>query len=107
MTVKLNTLSALSALVFFALGASPCVAQGAAKVTLDQAVEQVQQQTGGIVLSAEQRHVGRMLEYRIKVLAPDGHVRVVAVSSKGANAQASNQTIKRSADRGRTHKEKH
>ncbi len=107
MTLKPNTLAAFCALAFSAMSGTLFADQAAAKVTLDQAVEQVQQQTGGTVLSAEQRHVGRMLQYRIKVLAPDGHVSVVAVSSQGASAQASSQTLKRPADRGRASKEKH
>jgi hypothetical protein len=50
-------------------------------VTMDQAVLRVQQETGGKVLSADPHHVGRRVEYRIKVLTPQGHVRVMAVSS--------------------------
>ena len=62
------------------LAAAAVAPAAAASVTLDDAVVQVQQRTGGKVLSAEPRHVGRRLEYRIKVLTPDGHVRVVAIS---------------------------
>jgi hypothetical protein len=52
------------------------------EVTMDQAVLKVQQQTGGKVLSAEPHHVGRRVEYRIKVLTPQGHVRVMAIQSE-------------------------
>lgn len=65
--------------------AGTAVAQSVAPtVTLDQAVLQVQRETGGKVLSAEPRGVGRRQEYRIKVLTPDGHVRVMAVSSEAS-----------------------
>jgi len=63
-------------------------------VTLDQAVEQVKQDTGGTVLSAEPRRVGRRLEYRIKVLSPDGHVKVLAVSSEPGKNPPSSQSTK-------------
>ncbi|MDE2154843.1 MAG: hypothetical protein KGJ32_02960 [Xanthomonadaceae bacterium] len=56
-------------------------AQPAQVVTLDQAVLEVQQQTGGKVLSAEPHRIGRRVEYRIKVLTADGHVRVISVSA--------------------------
>ena len=60
----------------------PVHAASAAKprhLTLEQAVAQVQKHTGGKVLRAGQRQFGDMIEYRIKVLTPDGHVRVVPV----------------------------
>jgi len=56
-------------------------------VSMDQAVLKVQQDTSGKVLSAEPHRMGRRLEYRIKVLTPQGHVRVMAVpadESKGS-----------------------
>ena len=67
-------------------------AQAVPEVTLDQAVQQVQSDTGGKVLSAEPRHIGRRSEYRIKVLTPTGHVRVMVIPAearKGAAAQSS------------------
>ena len=81
MTTHKNFITIL--LISLVLGvAGSAVAQSAGgKVTLDQAVKQVQQDTGGKVLSAEQRAVGRRQEYRIKVLTPQGHVKVVVVSS--------------------------
>lgn len=51
-------------------------------LTLEQAVAQVQVQTHGKVLRAGQRQFGDMIEYRIKVLTPDGHVRVVPVRTR-------------------------
>ncbi len=63
--------------------AAPAVlAQATQSVTLDQAVQQVQSDTGGKVLSAEPRHIGRRSEYRVKVLTPTGHVRVVVVPAE-------------------------
>jgi len=78
-----------------------------ANVTLDQAVLQVQQDTGGKVLSAEQRRMGRKLEYRIKVLTPDGHVKVMAVSSEPGKSPASTKTTKNPAGKSAGGKEKH
>lgn len=53
-----------------------------AHVTLEQAVAKVQSQTHGKVLRAGTRQYGNMTEYLIKVLTPDGHVRVIPVRSK-------------------------
>ncbi|MEO7073294.1 MAG: hypothetical protein ABI300_10170 [Rhodanobacter sp.] len=63
-------------------------AQAVPGVTLDQAVQKVQSDTGGKVLSAEPRHIGRRSEYRIKVLTPAGHVRVVVIPSDANKAPA-------------------
>ncbi|MBQ4854769.1 PepSY domain-containing protein [Rhodanobacter sp. B2A1Ga4] len=51
-------------------------------LTLEQAVAKVQRETGGKVLSADPRKFGHHTEYRIKVLDPDGHVRVVAIPAE-------------------------
>jgi hypothetical protein len=51
--------------------------QGGAPGGLSQAVRQVQQETGGRVLSAEQLEQGGRVVYRIKVLTPSGQVRVI------------------------------
>lgn len=51
-------------------------------MTLEQAVAKVQSQTHGKVLRAGTRQYGSMTEYLIKVLTPDGHVRVIPVRSK-------------------------
>jgi hypothetical protein len=86
----------------------PVSAQSAAPaVTLDQAVLQVQRETGGKVLSAEPRRFGRRLEYRIKVLTPEGHVRVMAVSSESSKDPASTQSFKNSPATGAGSKERH
>ena len=76
------------------------------KVTLDQAVLQVQADTRGKVLSAEPRHIGRRSEYRIKVLTPTGHVRVVVVPSESAKNPASTRSSKNPPGRQAGNKEK-
>ena len=82
-------------------------AQSAApKLTLDQAVSRVRTDTGGKVLSAEPRHIGRRSEYRIKVLTPAGHVRVVVVPSESGKNSAAAQPTKNSPVRRTGHKER-
>lgn len=106
---------ALPLAVFWALlagVAGPVVAQAAAStstptITLDQAVIQVQQDTGGKVLSADPRRIGRRLEYRIKVLTPEGHVQVMAISSEPGKNPASTPSIKNSPGKTAGSKEKH
>ena len=67
------------------------------RITLDQAVQRVQAETEGKVLSAEPRRIGRREEYRIKVLTPAGHVRVIVVSSEAGKATpAATQSTRRS-----------
>ncbi|MFC0084306.1 hypothetical protein ACFFJT_05485 [Dyella flava] len=75
-------------------------------LSLDQAVVRVQQQVGGKVLSAEPRQIGHRVEYRIKVLTPEGHVRVLAVPSDATRAPAAAQSTKKSPNGG-SKKEKH
>jgi hypothetical protein len=75
-------------------------------LTLDQAVVRVQQQVGGKVLSAEPRQIGRRVEYRIKVLTPEGHVRVIAVPSDAMHTAPAAQSTKKSPNGG-SKKEKH
>jgi len=88
MTENVNFTLAL--LVSLWLGvAATASAQPAKEVTLDQAVHKVQQQTGGTVLSAEPHRIGRRVEYRIKVLTANGHVRVISVSADIPHGSAS------------------
>jgi hypothetical protein len=75
-------------------------------LSLDQAVVRVQQQVGGKVLSAEPRQIGRKVEYRIKVLTPEGHVRVIAVPSDATHTPPAAQSPKKSPNGG-SKKEKH
>jgi len=95
----------LAALILFAGTGAAQTAKPA--VTLDQAVLQVQQETGGKVLSAESRGVGRRMEYRIKVLTPDGHVKVMAISSEASKNPGSAQSTKNPPGRNAGSKEKH
>ena len=76
-------------------------------VTLDQAVLKVQHDTGGKVLSAESRGIGRRFEYRIKVLTPDGHVRAMVVSSEASKNPVSTPSTKNPPGRNPGSKEKH
>lgn len=64
--------------LLFTLGFAPLPADAQAR-SLDQAVRMVQQQTDGRILSAEQTRRGNRIIYRIKVLTPDGRVRVITV----------------------------
>lgn len=95
----------LAALIPFASAATAQSVTPA--VTLDQAVLRVQQETGGKVLSAESRGVGRRLEYRIKVLTPNGHVKVMAISSEASKNPGSAQSTKNPPGRNAGSKEKH
>lgn len=51
------------------------------QMSLERAVQQVQQQTKGRILAADSIPNGRNKLYRIKVLTPDGHVRVMQLRS--------------------------
>jgi hypothetical protein len=90
------------------LGAGAVAAQSSPQngLSLDQAVVRVQQQVGGKVLSAEPRQIGRKVEYRIKVLTPEGHVRVIAVPSDATRTPPAAQSTKKSPNGG-SKKEKH
>ncbi len=50
--------------------------------TLQEAVERVERDTGGKILSAETVRVGRQTVYRIKVLTPEGRVQVMQVRAR-------------------------
>lgn len=64
-----------------AVAAFPAVAQRA--VSLQDAVQRVQRETGGRILSAETVRVGRQKLYRVKVLTPEGRVQVITVPATG------------------------
>jgi flagellar basal body L-ring protein FlgH len=51
------------------------------QMSLENAVQHVQQQTNGRILAADSIQNGRNKLYRIKVLTPDGHVRVMQLHS--------------------------
>lgn len=76
-------------------------------MSLEQAVTQVQKETGGKVLSATTVRRGRSsFEHRVKVLTPTGHVRVVTVTTEAAKASSNDSTKNPSSD-GESNKEKH
>lgn len=50
--------------------------------TLEQAVKQVQHQTRGHILAADTIQHGQAKVYRVKVLTPQGQVRVMQLRSK-------------------------
>lgn len=57
--------------------------RGGDGMSLNQAVQQVQRETGGRVLSAETINKGRRSVHRIKVLTPSGQVRVMTIDARG------------------------
>ena len=81
MFASCRRLSPLMLALALALPAAPAAAQRA--VNLQEAVERVQQETGGKILSAETVRIGRQKMFRIKVLTPDGRVRVVQIPAAG------------------------
>ena len=60
---------------------APSRQNGHEQLSLERAVQQVQQQTNGRILAADSIPNGRNKLYRIKVLTPDGHVRVMQLRS--------------------------
>ncbi len=78
----MKTRHILPLVLLLVLALSPAMAQTRAKPTelsLGEAVSQVQRETRGQVLSAESRRWDRRTEYRIKVLTPQGHVKVMTI----------------------------
>lgn len=106
MTTHKNFIPALLISLFMGVAGTVSAQSSESTVTLDQAVLKVQQDTDGKVLSAEQRGVGRRQEYRIKVLTPEGHVKVMVVSSEPGKNSASTQSIKNSPAKNAGSKEK-
>lgn len=53
----------------------------AAEISAQEAVDRVQQETGGKVLSVQTLRLGKRKIFRIKVLTPGGQVRVVEVQA--------------------------
>jgi uncharacterized membrane protein YkoI len=52
------------------------------RVTLEQAVARVKQQTGGRILTAETQSHDNQPVHRIKVLLPDGRIRVITIDAR-------------------------
>jgi hypothetical protein len=67
------------AMVVFALAACCTAGPALAAASLQEAISKVERETHGKVLSAETKHNGRSIVYRIKVLTRDGQVRVIEV----------------------------
>lgn len=53
----------------------------ASEVQLQEAVDRVQQETHGKVLSVQTMQLGKRKIYRIKVLTPEGQVRVIQIKA--------------------------
>lgn len=53
----------------------------AAELSAQEAVDRVQQETGGKVLNVQTLRMGKRKIYRIKVLTPNGQVRVIEVQA--------------------------
>ncbi len=68
--------------LLLAVLALPVAAQRA--ISLQDAVDRVQRETGGKILSAETVQQGRASVYRIKVLTREGRVQVVTVPAAGS-----------------------
>ncbi len=68
----------------FSRALDPIVLAKSGGITLEQATAKVRRQTGGRILSARESHRGGRKVYRIKVLLPSGHVRVVTVNADGS-----------------------
>ena len=68
------------------LVAAALLTAGAPSVTfaasLNEAVQQVQRETGGRVLSADTVNQGGRMVHRIKVLTPSGQVRIVTIDAQ-------------------------
>jgi hypothetical protein len=87
------TIQTLLAMLLGLLLAAPALAQ-----TLNDTVRRVERETGGRILSAETVTSGSREVYRIKVLTPDGRVRVVqepAPASRVAAPPRSRETPRR------------
>lgn len=102
-------LRSLACLLTLSVGMAAHAAQSAEPaMSLEQAVAQVQQETGGKVLSASTVRRGRSsFEHRVKVLTPTGHVRVVTVTTEASKGPASNDSTKNPSSDGGSNKEKH
>jgi uncharacterized membrane protein YkoI len=67
------------AVAVFACVAAFAAASADAAASLQDAINKVERDTHGKVLSAETKHNGRSTVYRIKVITREGQVRVIEV----------------------------
>jgi hypothetical protein len=108
MTMRKSPFSLVLATLLLSVAGGARAAQAdAPSLTLEQAVAKVQQETEGKVLSADPRRIGRRIEYRIKVLTPEGHVKVVTVSADAGRNPSAAESTKNPAGNGAGNKEKH
>lgn len=63
---------------------TPIVLAKSGGMSLEQAAAKVRRQTGGRILSTSESRRGGRKVYRIKVLLPSGHVRVITVNADGS-----------------------
>lgn len=75
-------------------------------ITLEQAVIQVQHETGGKVLSASTMTSAHRFVHRIKILTPTGHVREMRISTEAVKPGSMPDTPKKPAGSGPGNKEK-
>ncbi|MBD8898910.1 hypothetical protein [Rhodanobacter sp. DHG33] len=87
MTTKTRRTLLLLAPLALALGMSPAIVRAQqgkpSELSLGEAVSRAQHESRGQVLSAESRHYDRRTEYHIKVLTPEGHVRMMTIPANG------------------------
>jgi uncharacterized membrane protein YkoI len=79
--------AAAPSITFAASGGHSFIARrggGEAGVSLNDAVQQVQRETGGRVLSADTVNQGGRTVHRIKVLTPSGQVRIVTIDAQSS-----------------------
>lgn len=62
---------------------TPILLAKSSGMTLEQATAKVRRQTGGRILSADVSLRGGHKVFRIKVLLPSGHVRIVTIKANG------------------------
>jgi len=67
---------------------TPAASASSHHMNLEQAVKQVQRKTHGHILAADTVTRGKANVYRIKVLTPQGQVRVVQMHSNSPRAQS-------------------
>ncbi len=76
-----KSLSLIGLLILSLLSAPPLFARG--DLSLDQAVRQAREQTGGRVISAETREKNGQTYYNIRILTNDGKVRRLQYEAGG------------------------
>ena len=78
--IKYSVLILVCLATFFASSIT-LAQQGNSENGINQAIRSVEKQTGGRVLSAEKRRIDGQASYRLKVLTPSGHVRIIHIDA--------------------------